>query len=150
MVELGNLLGHVAIYDFIFTRCAASCPMMTARMAELSSSIRSDQVRFVSISVDPEWDTPAVLRDYRDKVTSDDRWIFLTGSRNVVRDLSVEDFMLAADPPEQDGKGGPIVHSSKFVLVDREGAIRGYYDALSSEAMDNLRKDARVLLKNKG
>lgn len=146
-MEMNDLRGNVAIYDFIFTRCVASCPLMTSRMADLASRIRSPEVRFVSISVDPEWDTPSVLRDYREETTTDDRWIFLTGTRDDIREISVDGFKLAAEPPEQAVDSGPIVHSSKFVLVDRQGVIRGYYDSLSPEAMDTLLADARRLLK---
>lgn len=143
-----DLSGHVLIYDFIFTRCAATCPMMTSRMGELASHLRSEDVRFVSISVDPEWDRPAVLREYRDRVTKDRRWIFLTGSREEIRELSVDGFFLAAEPPEENLESGPIVHSTKFVLVDRQGIIRGYYDSLSPEMMESLAADARQLLKS--
>ncbi len=143
-----QLRGQVLVYDFIFTRCPATCPMMTARMADLVSRLRSEDVRFVSISVDPEWDTPPVLREYRDKVTTDPRWMFLTGSREDIRDLSVDGFFLAAEPPEEDNHGEPIVHSTKFVLVDQEGIIRGYYDSLGPEMMASLEKDAKRLSKN--
>ena len=146
-LELADLNGDVVIYDFIFTRCVASCPMMTARMAELASKLRSDDLRFVSISVDPEWDTPKVLEDYRESVTTDDRWMFLTGTRESIRELSVDGFKLAADPPEENVDSGPIVHSSKFILADREGTIRGYYDSLSRDAMEQLERDAKRLLK---
>jgi protein SCO1/2 len=148
VVGSDQLREQVLIYDFIFTRCPATCPMMTARMADLVSRLRSEDVRFVSISVDPEFDTPSVLREYRDKVTNDSRWIFLTGSREEVRDLSVAGFFLAAEPPGEDNDGGPIVHSTKFVLVDREGLIRGYYDSLSPEMMDSLERDTKRLLRN--
>ncbi|MBW3672307.1 MAG: SCO family protein, partial [Acidobacteria bacterium] len=107
-----------------------------------------EDVRFVSISVDPEWDTAAVLREYREGVTRDPRWIFLTGTRDEVRDLSVGGFFLAAEPPEEGDEGGPIIHSSKFVLVDQRGAIRGYYDSLDPEMMRSLQKDAKRLLKD--
>ncbi len=143
-----DLRGNVLIYDFIFTRCAATCPMMTARMGGVASHLRSQDVRFVSISVDPEWDRPAVLREYRDKVTSDRRWIFLTGTREEVQELSVDGFHLAAEPPEESVESGPVVHSTKFILVDRDGSIRGYYDSLSPEMMDSLERDARRLLKD--
>lgn len=144
--SLQSLQGHVVIYDFIFTRCAATCPMMAARMGELTRALKSDEIRFVSISVDPEWDTPEVLEQYRRNVTKDQRWIFLTGTREGVRELSVEGFMLAAEPPAESIDSGPIVHSSKFILVDRSGEIRGFYDSLSHEAMEQLAQDARRLL----
>ena len=147
-VTSDDLRGQVLIYDFIFTRCVATCPMMTARMGEVASRLRARDVRFVSISVDPEWDTPAVLREYREKVTEDRRWIFLTGSRDEVRELSVDGFFLAAEPPEENVDSGPIVHSTKFVLVDRDGTIRGYYDSLSPEMMESLQTDAKRLLKD--
>lgn len=147
-VSLEDLEGKVVIYDFIFTRCAASCPMMTAKMGELAMALGSDEVRFVSISVDPEWDTPEVMSQYRDAVTTDDRWVFLTGTREQVREISVDGFKLAAEPPGESVESGPIVHSTKFILSDRSGTIRGYYDSISREALKQLEMDSKRLLRN--
>ena len=80
-----QMRGHVTVVDFIFTHCPASCPRLTARMGELQARLASDRsdARLVSISVDPENDTPAVLADYGAKAHADPaRWTFVTGPYN--------------------------------------------------------------------
>src|SRR5947207_3267091 len=103
-VQLEANRGYVTVYDFIFTNCAGTCPMMTATMRRLTTKVSKDaKVRFVSISVDPERDTPAVLREYARRVRNDPRWSFLTGKREAIIDLSVNGFKLAAGGTPQPG-----------------------------------------------
>lgn len=141
-----DLAGQPWIADFIFTRCPASCPMMTARLAKLNGELPDDlPVRLVSISVDPENDTPAVLQRYAESFKAPARWLFLTGGRDTIHRLSKEGFKLgievAPPPVGNDGKPvEPILHSTRFVLVDGEGRIRGYYDAFDEESMAKLRR----------
>lgn len=146
--DLASLRGEVVIYDFIFTRCSGICPVMSKRMSELQAQIdRDEPVRFVSVSVDPAHDTPAVLRDYAKRFRRDERWLFLTGDREAIIRLSVNGFKLAAGEP---GHGSePILHSNRFVLVDREAVIRGYYDSSDPAAMASLLRDAGRLAKEK-
>src|SRR5207248_56906 len=116
-VQLAANRGYVTVYDFIFTNCAGTCPMMTATMRRLTTKIDHEaKVRFVSISVDPQRDTPAVLRDYASRVRNDPRWSFLTGQRAAIVDLSVNGFKLAANEP--------LLHSAKFAVADKNGVIR--------------------------
>jgi protein SCO1 len=144
-VSLDDVKGKIAVYDFIFTRCVASCPLMTSRMSGLAESIDSDDLRFLSISIDPEYDTAEVLANYREGVTRDDRWIFLTGAREKILDLSIKGFMLAAGEGPEGGEA--FLHSTRFILVDRDGSIRGYYESLDPRAMENLERDVRTLLR---
>lgn len=141
----GGPADKVTIYDFIFTRCAGSCPLMSHQLSKFSKELAGVKgLRFVSISVDPGYDTPAVLREYKTHYTNDPRWSLLTGDRQAIIDLSVKDFHLAAaDPPK--GTPSQVLHSSKFVLVDRKGQIRGYYDFDAADQMLKLVKDARAL-----
>lgn len=135
----------VTVYDFIFTRCAGTCPLMSRELSKLTKEMKGDDgVRFVSISVDPDYDQPTVLREYKSHYANDSRWSLLTGDRQTILDLSVRGFMLAAGeaPP---GADEPIVHSTKFILVDRTGQIRGYYDLYRKEEMMKLANDARAL-----
>ena len=139
-MNLAQLKGYVTVYDFIFTNCAGSCPMMTATMRRLTTKVdRNAKVRFVSISVDPARDTPAVLHDYATKVRNDDRWIFLTGDRDTVVNLSVNGFKLAAG-----GAGASpnesILHSAKFAIADKDGMIREYYGAENEDAVEHVAK----------
>lgn len=131
--------------DFIFTRCGGACPAMTARMARLRREL-PDEVVFVSFTVDPANDTPEVLARYAANFKADVRWRFLTGPQRDLYALSTDGFKLAAMevPPSQQKAGegdGPFLHSSKFVLVDREGEIRGYYDSEDEDELKNLRSD---------
>lgn len=149
--QLSLLRGHVAVYDFIFTNCAGTCPMMTGSMKRLATSMSKERdLRFVSISVDPERDTPEVLRAWADRTGRDSRWVFLTGERDAIISLSRDGFKLAAGDSPGDSASGqfePILHSTKFVLVDRDSSVRGYYDALSEESVKTLERDMRRLLR---
>lgn len=143
-IRLEDLAGAAWVADFIFTRCPASCPMMSARMARLERSLPRDlDVLLVSISVDPAHDTPEVLERYARKYQAPERWLFLTGEREDVRKLSVEGFKLGLemDPPPEMAGPEPILHSTRFVLVDGEGQIRGYYEAFDEASTEKLRRD---------
>ncbi len=127
-VNLASLKGSVVVYDFIFTSCTATCPIMTNNMRALTPKIaKGAPVRFVSISVDPARDTPAVLAAYAKRVRNDERWTFLTGTRDDIVKLSVQGFKLTAGDPMPGGE--PLLHSTKFAVADRNGVIRGYFDA---------------------
>jgi len=146
-VSSADLAGAPYVVDFIFTRCVAICPAMTAQMERVTRGLPEGvEVKLVSISLDPEHDTPEVLEEFAAKRHAPDSWLFLTGTdQQQMFDLSQDGFKLSAtlnpDDPVQ-----PIVHSTRFVLVDAQGKIRGYYDSLEAEAMDKLREDLRALL----
>jgi protein SCO1/2 len=147
-LSLTDLRGRPWVADFIFTQCAGACPAMTARMARLRRDL-SPSVTLVSFTVDPAHDTPEVLARYAAAFHADESWHFLTGPQKDLYDLSVGGFKLAAmevPAAEQTAGGdGPFLHSSKFVLVDAEGVIRGYYDSTDEQAMRALVADAAVL-----
>ncbi len=145
------LKGRVWVADFIFTRCAGQCPLMTAAMARLALRVPDAAgLRLVSITVDPTWDTPSVLAQYaKAHGASADRWLWLTGSRETIERLCVDGFKLAINA-ESGTPQEPITHSTRMVLVDREGAIRGYYEADDEQAMKRLAHDLRRLLGRAG
>lgn len=146
-VTRADLLGRTWIADFIFTRCAGPCPRLTARMARLQRELPpSDSLRLVSFTVDPAFDTPAVLSDYADRFRADPRrWLFLTGSQEAVHGLVSGGFRLSiADAPPG---GTDVTHSSRFALVDRAGRIRGYYEGEDDAAVEKLKRDVPELLK---
>ena len=145
-VRRADLAGAPWIADFIFTRCGASCPMMSLRMARLERELPADLgVRFVSISVDPEHDTPEVLQEYAESFGAPGRWLFLTGDKPQIYRLSKEGFKLALDDAMPVSPDEPILHSTRFVLVDGQGKIRGYYEAFDEEALKKLRADLEAL-----
>jgi protein SCO1/2 len=137
-----QLLGKIWIADFIYTTCPGPCPMISSRMSEMQKPLEKTDVQLVSFSVDPEKDTPEVLRSYAEKLHArDERWKFLTGDRTTIYNLSQNGFKLAAT---NDASGIPL-HSSRLILVDRSGAIRGYYDATSPDAVTKVLADASHL-----
>lgn len=139
---LSELRGKVWIANFIFTRCRSTCPEQSVQMGNVQKLLKKqpawEGIRLVSLSVDPEYDTPEVLQEYAKTYFADqDHWKFLTGSREEIWTLSKQGFRL----PVADDKGNkdmPIFHDTKFVLIDRMGRIRGYYDGLSAEGQQQL------------
>ena len=143
---LADLEGAPWVADFIFTRCGISCPRMTAIMVRLGEALEEDtRVHRVSVSVDPEHDTPEVLQAYAESFgITDDRWLFLTGDREEVYPLMIEGFKLGVDATPQPGSASeeePILHSTRLVLVDGQGEIRGYYDGFHSQDFERLLRD---------
>lgn len=148
-----DLRGKVWIADFIFTTCAGPCPLMTQRMENLQTRFRNaPDLRLVSFSVDPEYDTPEVLNEYATHFNArPERWAFLTGDRDAIYDLSIKGFKLAvADEADAGDYDHMIIHSTYFVLVDREARIRGYYDGTDSERLARLVDDTNILLREAG
>lgn len=118
--------------------------MISSRLSETQKPLRDTGVQLVSFTVDPQHDTPAVLRDYAAKLNApSERWKFLTGDKIAIYQLAENGFKLAAT---DGGTGGPI-HSTRLVLIDRGGVIRGYYDATDSDAITRLLADTQHLLK---
>lgn len=138
------LRGQVWIADFIFTRCAGQCPMMSEQMARLAQSLGRLPAQCVSFSVDPAYDRPEVLSAYGARYHADpSRWRLLTGEPEAIRRLCQDGFRL----PLADGGSPqePVIHSRRFVLVDQRGQIRGYFDAGDASEMAALRRAARQL-----
>ena len=144
--SLDAVRGQIWVADFVFTRCAGQCPMMHAAMAKLAHELRGRPVRLVSFTVDPDWDTPAVLAQAAQRLGADgQRWRFVTGDRVSMERLCRDGFKLAlAQDPAAPVE--PITHSTRLVLIDRDGAIRGYYDAADGEQWQRLRRDVQRLL----
>ena len=141
-----QLSGKIWIADFIYTTCPGPCPMISSRMSELQKPLQKTDVHLVSFSVNPEKDTPEVLRGYADKLQAEPgRWDFLTGAKPAIYKLSHDGFKLAVSDGS-DAQGIPV-HSTRIVLVDRHGQIRGYYDATEPEAITKLLADTNHLLR---
>src|SRR6266550_5031178 len=141
-----QLRGKIWIADFIYTTCPGPCPMISSRMSELQKPLEKTDVQLVSFSVDPERDTPQVLRGYADTLQADPgRWNFLTGPKSAIYKLSHDGFKLAVS--DGSGEQGIPVHSTRMVLVDRHGDIRGYFDATEADAITKLVADTSHLLR---
>ncbi|HVF71705.1 MAG TPA: SCO family protein [Chthoniobacterales bacterium] len=141
-----QLTGKIWISALIFTTCRGPCPIISTRMSELQKPLSKSDVHLVSITVDPETDTPPVLRAYADKLRKEPfRWDFLTGPVDAITSLSRDGFKLATAEEQEPGMGP--VHSTRFVLIDRRGTIRGYYDALAADGVTKLLADTNHLLR---
>jgi protein SCO1/2 len=141
-----DLAGKIWIADFIYSTCPGPCPMISSRMSEMQKPLEKTDVHFVSFSVDPEKDTPERLREYAQRLHAQPgRWDFLTGPKSEIYDLSVRGFKLPA--AEHGGDKGEPLHSTRLILIDRHGQIRGYYDAMEADAVTKMLADANHLLK---
>jgi len=142
------LRGHVTIVDFVFTRCDTICPVLSMKMANLDERTKDlADVRLLSFSVDPTYDTPAVLAEYAARYQADPaRWRFVTGEYDPVKTLVEGALMTAMDPAGTTESGAPdIKHGGHFLLVDRDLHIRGVYDSNEEARLDALVRDARRL-----
>ena len=149
-----DLRGQVWVAGFIFTRCPTICPAITATMGRMQHRARGlgHDFRLVSFSVDPGYDTPDRLADYASRHRASPRtWKFLTGSFDRVKQTVVDGLKISmadrAPAGEQDFAS--IMHGTQFVLVDRDGRIRGYYDSSEPEVVDRVLADAAMLI-NRG
>lgn len=141
VLETSDLDGKVHVVDFIFTSCQMACPKMTTAMKRIYDEFEAaEDLRFLSVSTDPGTDTVEVLHDYARRFGVDEeRWIFGRVEGEELVRLSEKEFLLGAS-------GFPVGHSLKFVLVDDERRIRGYYDSESEEELTELRQELRRML----
>lgn len=147
-VSRTDLLGRPWVADLVFTTCAGICPTMSQEMARLQKQTQDlSAVRLVSISVDPERDTPAQLTEYAARFGADrSRWLFLTGDGADIRKLANEGLRLTVADGDRAQGDEPVVHSPRFALIDSRAQVRGSYDVRDGEAMLRLRGDLRRLI----
>lgn len=149
-----DLKGKIWVADFIFTTCPGPCLMMTQRMADLQRRLDpADDVRLVSFTVDPETDTPAVLRAYAEKHGAvEGRWLFLTGERLAIYGLAEKGFKVTTSDLGEGATGpeGRFLHSTKMVLVDGDGFVRGYFDGVDPAAVGKVMAAIRALRREAG
>ncbi len=141
-----DLAGKIWIADFVFTNCPGPCPMISSRMSELQKPLEKSDVHLVTFTVDPETDTPEILRTYAERLNAHERrWDFLTGDKTAIYNLTRDGFKLAV--VEGAGDEGQLVHSARAVLVDRRGTIRGYYDITAPDGVTTLLAETSKLLR---
>lgn len=129
-VSSEDLLGQPYVVSFFFTTCPSVCPQQNQKVKQLQERFEGKGVRFLSISVDPEKDTPEVLREYAARFGADqEQWLFLTGDLTYIRRIGGEIFQQPVD------KG---FHTEKFVLVDAKGKIEGFYSWPESKQFEKL------------
>lgn len=140
-----ELKGRVWVVNFFFASCPSFCKDLNSRMSEVHRAFKGeDGVRCLSITTDPEHDTLEALQTYATGFGADDRWLFLTGKKADLYQLSVEGFKLGLE--DNLGPGDPILHSSKIVLVDKAGTIRGYYDGVEDPKDSNAKNEKERLI----
>lgn len=139
-VSLADWRGHVWVADIIFTRCAGPCPKMTRQMKSLQNALPStSQVRLVTLTTDPDYDTPPVLKTYAERFGADTkRWMFLTGTKKEIAALAIDSLKLTAiekKPEEREDPADLFVHSTIFVVVDKQTRLRGVFQT-TGEGVD--------------
>lgn len=142
--------GKIVVADFFFATCPGICPKLAKSMADIQKEfINDDEILLVSHTVTPDKDSVSVLKKYaKEKNVNFKRWKLLTGSKNEIYDLGRKYYFVEED--EGIKKTNDVfLHTENFILLDRQRHIRGIYNGLDPDSMDNLIKDIKVL-KNKG
>jgi protein SCO1/2 len=147
-----DLRGKAWVANFVFTRCPSICPLITQKMAWLQRQTAGvgEAIHLVSFTVDPEYDSPEVLREYARKHGADPaRWTFLTGDPKRMRQTIVDGFKVGVGGSSTRQDVANLFHSTRFVLVDPTGGIRGYYRSEEAESMDQLVSQLNQLAKSR-
>lgn len=148
LVKSTDMKGKIWVADFFFTTCPTICPTMTKNMQKLNTSTKDlhDDLQFISISINPQHDTPSILKRYREhyKATASN-WQFFTGKEAETHQLGIENFQIFAG--RDDESEGGYAHSGAFTLVDKEGYVRGVYLGTDEKQVIQLEKDIRKLVK---
>jgi protein SCO1/2 len=149
-VTLEDLRGNIWIADVIFSRCAGQCPIMSAHLKEIQDALPPESaVKLVSFTTDADYDTPQVLKEYGVRHGArQGQWIFLTGRKAELRRATVEGMKLSAlDKPsaQREDADDLFIHSDKFVLIDRSGRIRGYFDGQTEAGAAQAQAAAKAL-----
>lgn len=145
--DSSSLKGRPWLASFLFTSCPGPCPRLVEKLKSVRSTIPASQLAFVSISVDPENDTPSVLTQYKTArgILEGDGWTFLTGSTETVMNLVRKGFLTGVEKSENPTAEGSVTHGVRVVLVDGERRIRGFYATDRDEDMSRLRTDVGAL-----
>jgi len=150
-VTLDDMKGKVWLANFIFTECPGQCILLANQFKDFQEKVKDKEyLRLVSVSVDPETDTPEKLTAYGNHYQASDQWIFLTGERDKVYDLIQKGFALSAAPnpdPVAVAQGEIIAHTTKVALVDPNGIVRKYYDGLTPDDHQQVLADIERLWK---
>ena len=148
-VSLADLRGQVWVADIIFTRCPGPCLKMTKQMKALQDALPSgDRAKLVTLTTDADFDTPPVLKTYAERFQADpQRWMFLTGTKQEVAKLAIDSLKLSAiekKPEERESPQDLFVHSTIFVIADRQGQLRGVFET-TGEGIEPERVKEQIL-----
>ncbi len=157
-VSLWQLKGKILVIDYFFTRCAGICPKLTKNMQQLQQSFKTGGpqrfkldtsiVQFISLSVDPEYDQPKILREYAQLFNIiHDNWWLGTGDKKAIYNVAFDD--LKVDHFTEEPISPDFVHTNRFVLIDKNLQIRGYYNGLDVNSVKKLAQDIGLLVLEK-
>ena len=137
--------GKIYVADFFFTRCQTICPIMAVNMKDLQEEFKNDpDVKLLSHSVTPVMDSVPVLRSYADRNDAiDGKWEITTGDKKHIYELARKSYFAVLD--EGDGGDQDFIHTEQFILVDKKGQIRGFYDGTEKEEMQRIIDDVSIL-----
>jgi protein SCO1/2 len=144
-----DMAGKIYIADFFFTSCPTICPKMKTQLLRIYDRYAAnDQIRILSHSIDPAYDTPSVLRQYAERLqVKAPRWSMLTGDKAAIYKLGEKSYMVTAQ--EDKNEAGGFVHSGAFILVDKNRHVRGIYDGTQETEVNHLIEDIEILLQEK-
>ncbi len=144
-----DLSGKIYVADFFFTSCPTICPKMKTQLLRIYERYASnDQIRILSHSIDPTFDTPIVLKQYAERLqVKAPRWNMLTGDKAAIYKLGEKSYMVTAQ--EDKNEAGGFVHSGAFILVDKNRHVRGIYDGTQETEVNHLIEDIEILLQEK-
>lgn len=149
-MTLEKVKGKVFVAEYFFTTCGTICPKMTEQMTRVQEQFRgNDDVKILSFTVNPDYDTVQVLLEYAQKYGAEkDQWHFLTGSKEELYRLARKSFFVLkpAEAINLGDAGSDFIHTNNFVLVDQQLRIRGYYDGTSISEVNELMEDIELLL----
>ena len=145
-ITQNNYKDKIYVADFFFTRCQTICPIMTGNIGKLQEIFKNDaDIMFLSLSVTPEIDSISVLREYADnKGVIDSKWNITTGNKKHIYELARKSYFAVVE--KGDGGLQDFIHTTNFVLVDKEKQIRGVYDGTLDKEIIRLIKDIKILL----
>ena len=145
VITKADFEGKIYVADFFFTRCQTICPIMAVNMKDLQEHYRNDpELKFLSHSVTPVMDSVPVLKAYAEKNGAiEGKWEITTGSKKHIYELARKSYFAVLD--EGDGGDQDFIHTEQFILVDRSGQIRGFYDGTEKEEMQRLIDDIEIL-----
>jgi protein SCO1/2 len=148
--------GGISVVSFFFSRCGTICPITNKNLLRVAENFKSDSlVSILSLTVDPIYDTPEVLKKYANELGANyKRWMFLTGDKKYIYDLAIKGFKLpVSDASDYDKNIVDIdqtfIHSDKLLLIDKYGHIRGIYEGTNKSEIERLVVEIKVLLKDK-
>jgi len=136
----------IYVSDFFFTSCPTICPIMKAQMLRVYDTFNNNpEVMLLSHTIDPEYDTVALLKDYADRLeVTSEKWHFVTGDKEKIYEIGQRSYLITAK--EDQFQPGGYLHSGAFILVDKDRRIRGIYDGTKADQVDRLINDIPILL----